>query len=303
MLNSKILYYFVTIVEHGSYTKAAQTLGVAQSALSIAIRKLEKKIGVTILHRSSKGVTVTKEGEVLLTHAKAILTKIDDAQIAIDELRGLEKGEVKIGIPSMMGSYFFPEILMAFNFKYPDIKLSIVESGTQTIRAQLLSGELDLGVIVNDHLPDELQARHVVTSQMVAAVGTNHPLAGFKKLDYSTFFEQELVMFKVGYFHREVIDKLCEQYQYTAKYSFETNLLAMMLNIVKNEFAITVLLELVTDHEPEVLGIPFEEPIYLDLAFAWRKEGYLSIANRHFIDFTLNEVNKKGLSPDAPENS
>ncbi|MFT7455499.1 MAG: LysR family cyn operon transcriptional activator, partial [Marinobacter maritimus] len=115
MLNSKILYYFVTIVEHGSYTKAAQALGIAQSALSIAIRKLEKKIGVTILHRSSKGVTVTKEGEVLLTHAQAILTKINDAQIAIDELRGLEKGEVKIGIPSMMGSYFFPEILMAFN--------------------------------------------------------------------------------------------------------------------------------------------------------------------------------------------
>ncbi|QFI38738.1 LysR family transcriptional regulator [Moritella marina ATCC 15381] len=292
MLNSKILHYFATIVTQGSYTKAAEHLGIAQSALSIAMRKFEEQLGMPLLIRSSKGVVVTKEGEVLLVHSKDILARIHDAETALNDLRGLEQGEVSIGIPGMMGSYFFPEILMAFKFKYPNLKLSIMEGGTQTIKEKLLSGELDLGVIVDDHLPDSLQVQRFVRPQMVAAVGKNHALAGAKSVTYANFFTHELVMFKAGYFHREVIDGLCEANNMTVNYSFETNLITMILNIVKNEFAITALLELVTDQEADVMGIPFDPPIYLDLALAWRKDGYLSLANRRFVEFTLAQVNK-----------
>ncbi|WP_017222665.1 LysR family transcriptional regulator [Moritella dasanensis] len=292
MLNSKTLHYFATIVAQGSYTKAAEHLGIAQSALSIAMRKFEQQIGMPLLIRSSKGVVVTKEGEVLLVHSKDILARISDAETALNDLRGLEQGEVSIGIPGMMGSYFFPEILMAFKFKYPNLKLSIMEGGTQTIKEKLLSGELDLGVIVDDHVPDTLQVQRFVRPQMVAAVGKNHALASAKSVTYADFFTHELVMFKAGYFHREVIDGLCRANNMTANYSFETNLITMILNIVKNEFAITALLELVTDQETDVMGIPFDPPIYLDLALAWRKDGYLSLANRRFVEFTLAQVNK-----------
>jgi len=292
MLNSKILHYFVTIVAQGSYTKAAERLGIAQSALSIAMRKFEDQIGMPLLIRSSKGVVVTKEGEVLLAHSKGILARISDAETALSDLRGLDQGEVNIGIPGMMGSYFFPEILMAFKFKYPNLNLSIVEAGTQTIKEKLLSGELDLGVIVDDHVPDSLEVQRLIRPQMVAAVGKNHSLANAKSVSYADFFAQELVMFKAGYFHREIIDGLCEANNVTANYSFETNLIAMILNIVKNEFAITALLELVTDQEEDVKGIPFDPPIYLDLALAWRKDGYLSLANRRFVEFTLAQVSK-----------
>lgn len=292
MLNSKILHYFVTIVAQGSYTKAAEHLGIAQSALSIAMRKFEQQLEIPLLIRSSKGVVVTKEGEVLLAHSKDILARINDAETALNDLRGLEQGEVSIGIPGMMGSYFFPEILMAFKFKYPNLKLSIMEGGTQTIKEKLISGELDLGVIVDDHVPNSLQVQRFVRPQMVAAVGRNHALANAKSVSYTDFFSHELVMFKAGYFHREVIDGLCESNNMTANYSFETNLITMILNIVKNEFAITALLELVTDQEADVKGVPFEPPIYLDLALAWRKDGYLSLANRRFVDFTLAQVGR-----------
>ncbi|MDX2319642.1 MAG: LysR substrate-binding domain-containing protein [Moritella sp.] len=290
MLNSKILHYFATIVAQGSYTKAAEHLGIAQSALSIAMRKFEQQLGMPLLIRSSKGVVVTKEGEVLLVHSKDILARISDAETALNDLRGLEQGEVSIGIPGMMGSYFFPEILMAFKFKYPNLKLSIMEGGTQTIKEKLLSGELDLGVIVDEHVPSSLQVQRFVRPQMVAAVGKNHALANAKSVTYGDFFTHELVMFKAGYFHREVIDGLCEANNMTVNYSFETNLITMILNIVKNEFAITALLELVTDQEADVMGIPFDPPIYLDLALAWRKDGYLSLANRRFVEFTLAQV-------------
>lgn len=290
MLNSKVLHYFVTIVDLGSYTRAAEKLNIAQSALSIAVRKLEQEIGLTLLHRNNKGIEVTKEGEVLLQHGRGILAKIADAETALDELQGLKQGEVKIGIPGMMGSYFFPEIIMAFKLKYPQLNLTIVEAGTQTLKEKLLSGELDLGVIVDRNLPDNLQTQPLVSPQMVAAVSSSHPLAIKAELSYAEFFEHELVMFKSGYFHREVIDGLCQSHQLTAQYSFETNLITMILNIVKNEFAITALLELVTDHEAGITGIPFSPPIFLDLVLAWRKDGYLSLANQHFVQFTVDQL-------------
>ena len=290
MLNSKVLHYFVTIADLGSYTRAAEKLNIAQSALSIAVRKLEQELGLVLLNRNNKGIEVTKEGEVLLQHSRGILAKITDAETALEELQGLKQGEVKIGIPGMMGSYFFPEIIMAFKLKYPQLNLTIVEAGSQTLKEKLLSGELDLGVIVDSKLPDNLHTQPLVSPQMVAAVSSCHPLASQANISYRDFFEHELVMFKSGYFHREVLDRLCTTHELTAQYSFETNLITMILNIVRNEFAITALLELVTDHEADITGIPFSPPIFLDLVLAWRKDGYLSLANQHFIQFTLQQV-------------
>ncbi|MGC9492286.1 LysR family transcriptional regulator substrate-binding protein, partial [Vibrio genomosp. F10] len=91
-------------------------------------------------------------------------------------------------------------------------------------------------------------------------------------------------------FHREFIDRVSIENQFTPQFSFETNLIPMILTIVKREFAITALLKLVTDNEQGVVGIPFEEPVKLDLALAWRKDGYQSKADRTFIDFVKQYV-------------
>ncbi|GAB3523984.1 LysR family transcriptional regulator [Photobacterium alginatilyticum] len=228
---------------------------------------------------------LTHEGNILLEHARLILRQMEDANIAMAELRGLEKGEVRLGLPSMLGSYFFPDILMGFKSQYPNLKLTIVEAGTQSIRKMLLNGELDLGIIHNADVPDSLVTEHLINSQMVAVVGEGNPLAKQKTVSFSDFFKNELVMFKQGYFHREFIDDVCRQYQLIPQIAFETNLLPMILKIVRNDFAITALLEMVTQHEQGLSAIPFQQPVYLDIAIAWRKNGYLSVADRAFMEF------------------
>lgn len=74
------------------------------------------------------------------------------------------------------------------------------------------------------------------------------------------------------------------------QYSFETNLLPLILKIVKREFAITALLQLVTENESGVVGVPFSPPVTLNLALAWRRGGYLSVADRTFIEFIKQYV-------------
>lgn len=288
-MDTRLLIYFTQLAQTKNFTRAAEQLHIAQPALSVAIKKLEQQLDLTLFYRNERKVSLTQEGEVLLIHAKQILQKIDDATLAMKELRGLEKGEVRLGVPSMLGSYFFPQILMGFKSHYPNLKLTIVEAGTQSIRQMLVEGELDLGVIINHNVPSSLQIEHLLRSQMVAVVSEQHEFATQKSITFDDFFGQELVAFKPGYFHREILDHICEQHHLTANISFETNLLPMILQIIRHDFAITSLLELVTDHESNVIPIPFAEPIHLNLAMAWRKQGYLSLADRTFIEYVKQQ--------------
>ncbi|MGR5068122.1 LysR family transcriptional regulator [Vibrio alfacsensis] len=289
-MESKQLKHFLAVAQHRNITHAARFLHIAQPALSISIKKFEQSLGVTLFRRDDKRMSLTKEGETLLVHAKRVIQQLQDAQLAIDELKGLAKGEVRLGTPSMMGSYFFPRIVMAFKCQYPDLKLTLVEAGTHSIRKMLLNGQLDIGVIRCDDVPEGLETDHLFTSQMVAVVSEEHDLAERHAITFDEFFEHDLVIFQHGYFHRELLDQVSQEHGFTMKSSFETNLLPLILSIVKKEFAITALLELVTEHEQEVVGIPFHPPVALDLALAWRKQGYLSIADRTFIDFVKQYV-------------
>ncbi|MDC0611626.1 LysR family transcriptional regulator [Vibrio sp.] len=289
-METRQLRHFVAVAKHRNFTLAAKQIPIAQPALSISIKKFENQLGVMLFRRDDKTVELTHEGQVLLEHAERILQQIDDAQLAVNELKGLIKGEVRLGTPSMMGSYFFPEVIMAFKKTFPNLKMSVIEAGTQTIRKMLLAGELDIGVILDKDVPDDLETDLLITSPMVAAVGVNHSLAKKNSVDFETFFEHELVMFKPGYFHREFIDEVCLRESLTPNISYETNLLPMILQIVKHERAITALLKLVTDSEKEVVAVPFVPEVNLSLALAWRKHGYLSYADKTFIEFIKSYV-------------
>ncbi|EFP95325.1 LysR family transcriptional regulator [Vibrio caribbeanicus] len=284
-MDSRHLRHFVAVAEHRHFTQAAKALHIAQPALSISIKKLEHLLGVELFRREDRQISLTDEGIVLYEHARRILQQMGDAQLAIAELKGLEKGEVRLGAPSMMGSYFFPQILMAFKSRYPNLKLTLVDAGARDIRQMLLEGELDLGVIDDENVPDDLETDHLLTVEMVAVVSELHPLAKHNSIDFNQFLDHELVMFKSGYFHREFIEKKASECCKAIKFSFETNLLTLILSIVKHEFAITALLDLVTKNETGVVGVPFSPNVHMDLALAWRKDGYLSIADKTFIEF------------------
>ena len=286
-MDIKPLRYFQAIADANSFTKAAEQLHVAQPAISMAIKKLEAELDLTLFHRHERQISLTDEGKKLLQHSRRILQAIDDARLEMEELKGLTKGEVRVGIPSMLGSYYFPPILMAFRHRYPELDLSVIEGGTWQLQQMLERGELDLAIIVADVLPQELQARTFLREQMLVTVAKDHPLAQQTVVSYDDFFREELVMFKEGYFHRKVVDRLAAKTECTPNISFETNLIPLIKAIVTQGFGISTLLGMVIEEDPDLIGLPFEEPVWLDLSIAWRRNGYLSRANQAFVDFLL----------------
>lgn len=92
-METRHLKHFATVARNESFTQAAQELHIAQPALSISIKKFEQQLGVVLFKRDERKVTLTHEGSVLLEHATRILQQIEDAQLAMDELKGLVKGK------------------------------------------------------------------------------------------------------------------------------------------------------------------------------------------------------------------
>ncbi|MET0010768.1 MAG: LysR family transcriptional regulator [Candidatus Thiodiazotropha sp. 6PLUC9] len=291
-MNLKQLSYFKAVVDQGGFSAAARHLHIAQPAISIAIRKLESELDLTLLQRSERQITVTTEGEVLLGHAERLLQQANVAELEMSELKGLTKGEVRIGIPSMLGSYYFPPFLMGFKHRYPELRLSVFEQGTRRLQEMIRAGELDLGVVVADAPPADLETRFLTREEMVACVPKDHPFAKQECISMEEFFSHELVVFKQGYFLREFIDRFSHQRQQEPIIAFETNLIPLTKAIVRQGFGITTFLRMVIeqDVQQDLVAVPFSEPVFLDLSLAWKKGGYLSRADRAFVDYILENV-------------
>lgn len=288
-MDIKPLRYFQAVALARSFTRAAEQLHVAQPAISMAIKKLEAELELTLFHRHERQISLTDEGEKLLQHSQKILQALDDARLEMAELKGLTRGEVRVGIPSMLGSYYFPPILMAFRHRYPELNLSVIEGGTWQLQQMLERGELDLGIIVAEFVPEELKAETFLQAEMLVTVARDHPLAQQTRISYDDFFNEELVMFKEGYFHRKIVDRMAQEAGRSPNIGFETNLIPLIKSIVKQGFGISTLLGMVIEEDADLVGLSFTEPVWLDLSIAWRRDGYLSRANQAFVDFLLEQ--------------
>ncbi|WP_345423652.1 LysR family transcriptional regulator [Halioxenophilus aromaticivorans] len=283
----KGLHYFYEVAKRGSFTLAAEQLHIAQPAVSMAVKKLEQSLELTLFHRVERQISLTDEGQRLYRQAERILQAVADAELEMRELRGLERGSVQLGTPSMLGSYHFPSIIMAFRRRYPNLTFTVHEGGAWQLQTMLERGELDLAVIEAEAVPDTIQAVPLLREEMRVVVNAAHPFAGQGSVTPQAFLGEDLVLFREGYFHRKVINQMAEQYGIAPKINFETNLLPLIRSIVKQGSGISTLLTMATEDDPDLITLSFNPPVMLDLCLAWRKDGYLSKANRAFVDFVL----------------
>ena len=281
------LRVFAEIARQGSFTRAAESLHVAQPAVSMTLRKLEEELDLVLFSRREKRVVLTAEGERLLFHAERLLDNLAAAETEMVELHGLERGEVRIGIPPMLSSYYFPQIIHDFRGRYPRLRLAVNGEGADSIQRMISRGELDIGVIAGTQLLPGLESRRLLREEIVACVPCGHPLALRPTVSLREFCAHPLILFKEGYHMRELLDELIEAEGLTPQVVFETNLFSLVRSLIKLELGISTFLRMVVSGDAELVAIPFDPPLHLDLMIAWKEDRHLSRANRAFIDFLL----------------
>jgi LysR family nitrogen assimilation transcriptional regulator len=144
------LRYFVAIVDHGSLSRAALVLHVAQPALTQQLRQLETELGVQLLHRSAQGVLSTDAGRVFYEHAHAILKQVADAQAAVVQSAERPSGSVTLGLPHSISDALALPLLTAIRERYPEISLQLTEEITGSLAEQLRAGRINLAVLFDD---------------------------------------------------------------------------------------------------------------------------------------------------------
>lgn len=281
---------FVELAREKNFTKAAQRLNIAQSAVSISLRKLEDDLGLLLINRQAKRICLTAEGEVFLRHAERLLANVSAAQAEMDELRGLKRGEVRIGIPPMMSSYYFPRLIHEFTHRYPQLKLSVSGDGAAKIQQMIAAGEIDLGVIAGGVIPEGMSGKCFLREEVVAVVADDHPFSHQGSVTLSDFLAQPLILFKPGYYMREFVNELAHANRVKPQIVFETNLFSLVRSLIDEGVGISTLLKMAAIDNPGVRAISFDPPQYLDLMIAWQADGYLSHANRAFAAFLLEKV-------------
>lgn len=277
---------FLAVVDQGGFSAAARSLHLAQSAVSQTVANLEHRLELTLFHRHERRIGLTAEGEALVEHARDLLARAEAAELAMRELHGLVKGELRIGIPSMLGSYYFPPLLMGFKEHHPGIRLTVVEAGARRLQRMIAAGELDLGVVIDDGESRHLTRRPLAREEMVVCVPREHPFAGRDHVTPEAFFAEPLVLFQDGYFHREFIDALARDTGASANVAFESNLIPLTKAIVRQGYGITTFLRRVVE-EAELAAVPFDPPAWLALSLAWKEGAYLSRAEQAFVEFAL----------------
>lgn len=141
------LRYFLTIVEQGSFSKAAATLNVAQPALSLHVRNMEAELGTALLFRGPRGVVTTEAGDILMRNARVI---VDQFAVARDEIRGhdaVPAGEVRLGLPGTISQILSVPLIIEARRRYPQIRLRIAEAMSGFVLEWIKDLRVDLAVL------------------------------------------------------------------------------------------------------------------------------------------------------------
>jgi DNA-binding transcriptional LysR family regulator len=204
------LEYFVSVAEEGSFTRAAARAHVVQSAVSAAIKTLERELGATLLDRNSKRVLLTDAGEALLPRARAVLDAVTEARDAVDQVQGGLRGTVRLGTLNSVTLAGLPALLGEFHRRHPGVlvRTSVAAAGSQGLVEQLLDRRLDLAFVsLPGEVPDGVVLDELAHSVMDLVVPQGHPLARRTEVSIADLAGMDFIDSPIGYGNRAVADR------------------------------------------------------------------------------------------------
>lgn len=171
------LRIFLAVAEREHVTRAAEALNLTQSAVSGAINALESRHGVKLFHRVGRRIELTEAGTILIDQARAILTQVRAAEIAMADLSDIRRGTLTVFASQTIASYWLPRRLVEFNSLYPQIDLRLEVGNTAQCTQAVIAGVADLGFVEGSIDEPSVSIELVATDRLVVVVGAEHPWA------------------------------------------------------------------------------------------------------------------------------
>jgi DNA-binding transcriptional LysR family regulator len=266
------LEYFVAVAEEANFTRAAERVHISQSGVSAQIRVLETHLGAPLFDRSGRVARLTEVGTVALPYARAALAVAADLRQAVDEVRGVVRGHLAVGM--VTGCEVTPlfEALAAFHREHSAIELELVEDNSDQLIAATRNGAVDIALVgAAGAPPEDLSAQVIVSEGLVALVPPDCPEATRKQLPMAELAAYALVTLPEGTGIRAAFDAACVTAGVIPDVALVASAPGAVAHLASRGMGIAVLSESMAAAFPALVPVPITGiDIPALLALVWR---------------------------------
>lgn len=292
----KHIEYFIETCQHKSMSKAAEALYISQQALSRCIANMEAELGCTLFQRTVKGITLTEDGSYFY---KLFAPQVEQFQKSLsDAITHFESRPVRL--PFCCAPLIFrcldPELLFAFQERYPNITLELLELSDTECDAYVEADSSHFGLLAipeNRH-GERIPYTPVKTFPLYLFVHKDNPLASLKKINFAQLKDEHFLMLDKKSYYRKLVNHYAHKYHFEPKTAFESSDANQLISLVNRGRGIALSLAPMLDNRvyENVVMVPFDdETITWCVAFIHQDYDKLNAAAKKFMNFLINSVN------------
>ncbi len=298
------LRYFKHVAELGSFSKAATFISVAQPALSRQVGKLEQELGVILLYRNGRGVTLTEAGSVLLQRATVILEQCARTITEVSSVGGTVRGRVTLGLTPTISQVLTGPLIAKLHHDYPQVSLEVVEGFSGHVNEWLSAGRLDVGILNNSPRLANLTAEELLAEELVLVGPAEAAPTRKRAIGLNELQAIPLILPSQPHGLRELVDQVAIKHGLTITVSHEINALSTIKQLVEDAVGSTILPYASVHKEVSdgrmsayrIKGAGFTQAVVLAVS----SQRPLSLAGRKLLDCIKQQVSALHLSGQWP---
>ena|GEM_PF-2611411 len=235
----KQLKYFKQVYESGSFSKAAERLGITQQGLSLSIEKLENELGVVLFLRGKKGVSPTQIASHFKGDADRLINAADEFKNRIQEAGREINGIVKLALMPAVVYYFVPRLLSEFHELYPHVDLQISEMADAVCEASVFSGTSDAACLIGPVKSRDLEWTPLFEDAVSVMMHKDNPLASRESLTFADLAKEQFIMPPTESRWHQLIVDLCRKSGFEPNIAYISGDLALTYNMIQKGGAVT----------------------------------------------------------------
>ena len=271
----------VEVVRRTTFSGAAKELFATQSAVSKAVKQLEDELGMLLFERNGRNSRLTDAGEIAYKRAASILAETKDLVTELSELRGLNRGKLRLGLPSM-GGILFAKSFALFRRQYPNIEVQLFEHGGRRLEELLLAGDIELAASLLPVNP-EFESQPIARQPLKLFTSAAHVLAKRKTVGLRMLSNIPFILFESGFVLNKRIADACKRQGFAPKIAACSSQVDFIVELVAANVGVAILPEMIAEQFSNrgVTALTIDDPqMEWHMALIWRRGGYLSSAAR-----------------------
>ncbi|QBD78595.1 LysR family transcriptional regulator [Ktedonosporobacter rubrisoli] len=293
-MNLHQLRIFCCVVEHGTYTRAAEALFMTQPAVSLQVRALERSLQVKLLERVNQQLTVTEAGQALYQCAIPMLNAEAEAERVLAEIRGAARGRLVVAANTTGGMYVVPPLLATYKERHPDSELLLQIDPTDRLVERVRQGIIDLGFACGDIQQPELIVEKIGMDTLTLILSPRHPLAAQAALPLEQVAMLPFVVPEATSRTRQFIEQVMRKHGYTLKIAMHFQGTEPVKKAVESNLGAGIVSSKAVIHEVAA-GVLRAIPI-IDLELKrpfimfYRQGKYFGPLGRDFMDYMRKQI-------------